>query len=178
MQILTPADFRRQPWANGRGETLELWRLDHPDGTLKARLSVATVAEDGPFSALPGIARCLTVIEGPGFRLTGPGLHVQCRPLIPVAFDGAIAVTASGTAAGASRDFNVMTDVRLPRPEVRVLHPDPNPVSLPAGGLLAVFALGPARVTTRDLPVGHLALTRGATRVAGLLFAVRLPLEG
>ena len=29
---LTPAGYRAMPWANGRGQTVELWRLDGPKG--------------------------------------------------------------------------------------------------------------------------------------------------
>jgi uncharacterized protein len=103
---LTPADYLRQPWANGRGETLEIARAEGPGGLLW-RLSIATVAEDGPFSRLPGLDRSLTVIDGPGFDLNGPGWCRRAAHLTPVTFPGDHAVTASGVAAP-SRDFNVM----------------------------------------------------------------------
>ena len=75
---LTPAGYRRQPWANGRGVTVELARADGPDGLIW-RLSMATVAEDGPFSLFPGIERNLTVISGPGFHLRGDGIALDAR---------------------------------------------------------------------------------------------------
>jgi uncharacterized protein len=103
---LTLADYLRQPWANGRGETLEIARHDGPHGLLW-RLSIATVAEDGPFSSLPGIDRNLTVIDGPGFDLTGPGWRRRAAPMAPVTFPGDHRVTASGVTFP-SRDFNVM----------------------------------------------------------------------
>ena len=81
MKHLTPADYRTQPWANGRGQTVELLRLER-DGVLHLRLSMATVAEDGPFSIFPGIDRNLTVISGPGFDLRGDGLALTCAPLL------------------------------------------------------------------------------------------------
>lgn len=169
MKVLGPADFRIQPWANGRGQTVELWRLDR-DGALLARLSVATVTEDGPFSLFPGIARNLTVIDGPGFRLEGEGVALDCRPLVPVAFPGDVPVRASGTAAGPSRDFNVMTAKTLARPEVRVV----TVADLAAGGLLAVYALTPSKAGGADLPEGHLVLSETALAVSGLVLAVRL----
>lgn len=103
---LTLADYRAQPWANGRGETLELCRRDGRDGMLW-RLSVASVAEDGEFSCFPGIERSLTVIDGPGFDLVGDGLRLRADPMVPVAFPGDLAVRAEGVSAP-SRDFNLM----------------------------------------------------------------------
>ena len=96
------------PWANGRGETRELLRLEGADGALLLRLSVADVVEPGPFSALPGIDRLLTLIEGPGFDLSIDGRRVAVRHLAPVAFAGEAAVSAT-VVPGPSRDFNVMT---------------------------------------------------------------------
>ena len=48
MRRLPPAAYTRQPWKNGKGETGELARADR-DGALLWRLSMATVAEAGPF---------------------------------------------------------------------------------------------------------------------------------
>lgn len=106
LRHLTPSDYLRQPWANGRGETLEIARANGAQGLLW-RLSIATVAEDGPFSRLPGIDRSLTVIDGPGFDLCGEGWRRRAAPLSPVTFPGDLAVAASAVSA-ASRDFNVM----------------------------------------------------------------------
>jgi len=169
MQLLTPDTYRIQPWANGRGHTVELWRIER-DGALLARLSMARVDQDGPFSLFPGIERNLTVISGPGFRLTGQGLDLDCRPLVPVAFPGDVPVSATGTSGGASDDLNVMTARRLPRPEVRV----ERAAALPAGGTLALLALEDSRLNDHPLPRLHLALTDGAARVTGLVLAARL----
>lgn len=174
MRILGPADFTRQRWANGRGETVELFRIPAPGGGFRARLSVAQVVQDGPFSRFPGIARNLTVIAGPGFRLVGPGLALDCAPLRPVAFDGGAQVSAQGTDAGPSQDFNVMTDARLPRPDVRVL--DRGEVA--PGGLLALFALGPAQVNGQILSPGHLAVTPEGVNLKGQVILARVWLDG
>ncbi len=168
---LTPADYSRQPWKNGKGMTTELWRLER-DGQLLVRLSRASVVEDGPFSLFPGIERNLTVLTGPGFRLTGPGLDLRCDPLIPVAFPGDVQVTASETDGQQSDDFNVMTARPLPRPEVWIAQND----SLPQGGLLALYALGPCRVDGQEVNRDELILTEGAARIHGdgPVIAVRL----
>jgi hypothetical protein len=159
---LTPADYTSQPWKNGRGTTVELWRLER-NGRLLARLSRASVVEDGPFSLFPGIERNLTVLSGPGFRLTGEGHHFRCDPLIPVAFPGDVALTATETNGQQSDDFNVMTARGLPKPEVALAQND----SLPAGGLLALYALGPVLADARQLEREDLLITNGPVTVAG-----------
>lgn len=160
MRHLTPADYRRQPWANGRGFTVELARQDGPEGLIW-RLSMATVAEDGPFSIFPGVERVLTVLTGPGFRLTGPDLDLSAAPLVPVAFPGDVAVAAVGVTA-ASEDFNVMTARTAPPPEVAVVT---GRLRLAGAGLLAVFALGPAVVNGRALAPQDLVLLDGPAEV-------------
>lgn len=171
MRHLTTADYTRQPWKNGRGTTTELWRLER-DGQLLVRLSRAAVVEDGPFSLFPGIERNLTVLSGPGFRLTGGGLDLRCDPLVPVAFPGDVQIRASETRGQQSDDFNVMTARHLPRPEVTVAQND----RLDAGGRLALFALGPCRVNGCDVARDDLILTDGPARLEGdwPVIAVRL----
>lgn len=115
---LTAKDFRTMAWANGKGVTVEMLKIER-DGRLVLRLSRAMVVENGPFSLFPGIERNLTVLSGPGFDLKGEGIDLQARLLQPVAFPGDVPVRAEHVAA-ASEDFNVMTDRSLPRPEVWV----------------------------------------------------------
>ncbi|MFZ1469514.1 MAG: HutD family protein [Paracoccaceae bacterium] len=162
MKHLTPADYTHQPWKNGRGTTIEMLRIDR-EGQLLARLSRATVIEDGPFSVFPGIARNLTVLTGAGFRLLGPGLDLRCDPLIPVAFSGDALVTASETHGQPSDDFNVMTAAQLPPPQVTV----ETTVTLPADGLLALYALAPAQVNGREMAPEDLIVTDKAARLTG-----------
>ena len=171
MLHLRPADYIHQPWKNGLGTTTELWRLER-DGGLLARLSRASVVEDGPFSLFPGIERNLTVLSGPGFRLAGGGVDLRCDPLVPVAFPGDIALAATGTGGQPSEDFNVMTARHLPRPDVRILRNE----SLPAEGKLALYALGPAVVNGQAVAPEDLILTDGPAVIsgAGPLIAVRL----
>lgn len=170
MQHLTPRDFTVQPWKNGRGQTVEMLRIE-AEGSLLLRLSRASVVEDGPFSLFPGVERNLTVLTGPGFRLTGPGIDLRCAPLAPVAFPGDVAVVATETAGQASDDFNVMTARHLPRPEVVV-------TSAPArftAGLVALYALGPANVGGSPIAAGDLVLAEGGLdlRAGGPVVAVR-----
>jgi uncharacterized protein len=159
---LTPADYTRQPWQNGRGTTTELWRIER-DGQLLVRLSRAAVVEDGPFSLFPGVERNLTVLSGPGFRLRGEGIDLRCDPLVPVAFPGDVALIALETQGMPSDDFNVMTARSLPRPQVLPAQND----LLPAEGLLALYALGPCAVNGMPVARDDLILTEGAARLQG-----------
>jgi uncharacterized protein len=143
------------PWANGKGTTVEMLRIDGPSGLL-LRLSRASVVEDGPFSIFPGIERNLTVISGPGFDLTGGGTRLRCLPLMPVAFAGDVPMVAVGVGDPCD-DFNVMTARSLPRARVIVAG---DGAVLPGGCFSAVYALAPAKVAGRSLTGGDLLTTR------------------
>lgn len=132
---LTKADFRTMPWANGLGQTVEMIRVDGPDGMLW-RLSMASVVEDGDFSIFPGIDRNLTVLDGDGFRLTGQGIDLDAAPLVPVAFPGDVPIRAEGV-TGPCRDFNVMTARSLAQPQVKLVLPG----RIATGSTLCLFAL-------------------------------------
>lgn len=162
MKRLTPADYIRQPWKNGKGETVELCRADR-DGALLWRLSMATVAEDGPFSIFPGIERNLTVLDGPGFRLVGDGIDLPCLPLSPVAFAGDVGVQAIQTGGQVSTDFNVMTARDVPRPQVDVVTVAQN---IAPADLTAVFALGHVVVNGQPMSRHDLILTESSCHVA------------
>lgn len=163
---LRAADFRRQPWANGRGETLELARADDGAGMLW-RLSLATVAEDGPFSVFPGVDRSLTVIEGPGFDLVGEGIARRAALLEPVAFPGDVPVAARGVTAP-SRDFNAM--VARGRWRVRVRREVAEfAVPVAPGGSVAILALSLGGVIVNgeafEVLRGDLLMSRGFAAV-------------
>jgi len=172
---LTEADYRRMPWANGRGTTVEMMRGDKPDGGLLWRLSRASVIEDGPFSLFPGVERNLTVISGLGFRLAGPGISLDCRPLVPVAFPGDIPIRAEATDGLPSDDFNVMTDRSMPKPFVTVLR---DGAVLEAGGTLCLYALGAVAVAGVAMAPHDLLVTATLARIEGgaPVIAVRLRL--
>ena len=157
---LTPADYRIQPWANGRGQTVELARDDDAQGVIW-RLSVAAVSEEGPFSRFPGLQRNLTVIRGPGFTLRGAGITLRAALLTPVAFPGEIDISADDV-TGSSEDFNVMVRAALPPPEVTIAIG-----ALAAAGLLALYAIETATVSGVVLHRSDLMLTDGAAHVTG-----------
>ncbi|GAB3853259.1 hypothetical protein GCM10028801_05590 [Nocardioides maradonensis] len=105
-QVLRSVDHAVMPWANGTGTTAEVARADGPTG-VDWRLSFATVADSGPFSALPGIDRVITLVEGSSLTLAVEGVEHVLEPFAPYRFRGEDHVI--GTPAGPSVDFNVMT---------------------------------------------------------------------
>lgn len=112
MQIFRAADYRRMPWKNGGGETREI--IVSPAAatleTLDWRVSLATVAEDGPFSVFKGVQRTLCVIRGSGLRLQAgdraPADLYASSP--PYSFDGEAATNAR-LINGPIEDLNVMS---------------------------------------------------------------------
>lgn len=169
MKHLTNADYKTMPWANGKGTTVEMLRVENEAGLLW-RLSRASVVENGDFSLFPNIERNLTVISGPGFDLTG-AQNLRCAPLEPISFAGDIALTASNVTAP-SDDFNVMTARHLPRPSVQVVsHGTQSP---PKGGTLYLFALESAQVAGRQIAQYDLMICDAPVQIRGQMIAVGL----
>jgi hypothetical protein len=109
-QLLAPADYRRMPWKNGGGHTLEI-ASDPPGSGVSAfawRVSVADIERDGPFSAFPGVDRTLVLLAGHGMWLTGAGTPLELHTAYePVDFPGEAAMHCA-LIDGPTRDFNLM----------------------------------------------------------------------
>lgn len=112
MRILRAAEYRRMPWKNGKGETVEI-AVFPPDASVSDfgwRISMATVTTDGPFSTFEDIDRTLSVLKGEGMRLSvegmAPVLLGTASP--PFFFPGDRKTDAVLTSGGIS-DLNVMT---------------------------------------------------------------------
>jgi environmental stress-induced protein Ves len=102
-----------QPWKNGAGLTREI--AVSPAGatpeTFDWRISVAEVERDAPFSAFPGIDRCIVLLRGSGMLLHGADgglVHRLDRRHEPFHFSGDLPLDAT-LLGGPSTDFNVMT---------------------------------------------------------------------
>ena len=122
---IATAALAPQPWKNGAGLTREM--AVAPQGAGHAnfdwRISLAEVAGDAPFSAFPGIDRCITLLRGAGMRLAsvdGSVDHRLDQPLVPFRFSGDLALNAT-LLGGACTDFNVMTRRGAWRAEVSVV---------------------------------------------------------
>jgi environmental stress-induced protein Ves len=112
MTMLIPyAGLAPVPWKNGGGNTTQI-AVFPPDAGFDDfdwRISLATIAEDGAFSAFPGVDRTLALVDGHGMTLEIDGEAVLLSKADPVAvFDGESRVVAKLN-RGPSTDFNVMT---------------------------------------------------------------------
>jgi environmental stress-induced protein Ves len=112
-EIIDIARLTPKPWKNGAGVTREL--AVHPAGAgmddFDWRLSIADIASDAPFSAFPGVDRCIVLLQGAGMQLRSDDGRLDQRlaqPLEPFHFSGDDALQAR-LIDGPSSDFNVMT---------------------------------------------------------------------
>ncbi len=104
--MISPSQWRVQPWKNGRGVTSEVLRI--PDAEeYEARISVAEVTASGPFSTFPGYRRWTLLVEGGPIWLAGASTAAL------VELDGATPIDARVDAPG--RLLNVIA-----RPHVQV----------------------------------------------------------
>ena len=115
VHVVTLADCAAQPWRNGGGISHDLLAWPPGQTPWQLRVSVATIARDGPFSNFDGVQRWFTVLSGAGVRLQWPGGEVRLLPGDPpLGFDGADAPGCS-LLAGATRDLNLMALQRAGR---------------------------------------------------------------
>lgn len=111
LQVIPLAAQPTLPWRNGGGQTREV--AAEPQGARAGdpfawRLSVATVAADGPFSAFPGVDRSLWLLSGAGLRLDVGGHEVTLdRVGMRFDFPGEAQVGAR-LLGGPTQDLNLM----------------------------------------------------------------------
>ena len=112
IRILKAQEYRRMPWKNGGGETVEIAvsPQDASVGDFDWRVSMATVAVDGPFSIFPGIDRTLSILRGNGMSLVIEGRDpvLLTQHSDPLAFPADVA-TSAALADGTIIDLNAMT---------------------------------------------------------------------
>jgi environmental stress-induced protein Ves len=136
-------EHRKMPWINGRGVTHEVAVAQFGD-SWDWRLSIAEVAEDGPFSALPGVDRVLVVATGNGMTLTIDGAQHELARFESLAFDGDSDTVGEPT-NGPVYDLNVMVkrEANIGKPMIEVRHLERNtPVRIEAAqNLLALVVL-------------------------------------
>ncbi len=112
MRIHRLSDYRRMPWKNGGGETIEI--AVSPEGAgldnFGWRISMAKVESDGPFSQFPGVERTLSVLEGQGIALSIEGMPSisLSKTRAPFSFDASLKTDAK-LQDGAIVDLNVMS---------------------------------------------------------------------
>jgi len=112
MKVLRAAAHKRMPWKNGGGETIEIAVFPENSalGDFDWRISMATVATDGPFSIFDGIDRTLSILSGDGMSLAIDGAEsvLLTKASEPLAFPADVPVTAA-LVDGTITDLNVMT---------------------------------------------------------------------
>lgn len=112
MLLLRAADYRRMPWKNGGGSTIEI-AVSPPGATLDDfdwRISMAHVATPGPFSCFPGVERTIAVLNSAGMRLSiaDAAPVVLDRTSQPHSFAGDVSASAT-LIDGPVDDLNIMS---------------------------------------------------------------------
>lgn len=104
--LITPAEWKSQPWKNGLGVTHEVWR-DRDDYDL--RVSVAEDTTPAPFSRFPGYHRWSILLEPAPITLVIDGVT---RELVNVGdvvdHDGEAVVESIALPAGPTKLLNVL----------------------------------------------------------------------
>jgi uncharacterized protein len=123
IKVCKTTDYRVMPWKNGGGSTTEL--LVHPPhadmSSFHWRMSIADVAQSGPFSRFEQCERTILLLSGEGMQLdfAEHGQVLLNTPYSPQIFSGDWQ-TSCTLVNGPVRDFNVIT--RAPyKAEARVL---------------------------------------------------------
>lgn len=96
MQVIRYSQLKPERWANGGGVTRTVAALRAADGDgWDWRVSIAEVSTAGPFSAMPGIERIVTVIDGDLLLLEVDGGEHLLEKYRPFRFSGDSATKAS-----------------------------------------------------------------------------------
>ena len=147
-KIYSPEDFQTLPWRNGLGSTVELIS-ESLEGyeTFSWRLSIASVANDGPFSDFSGYDRTLLLLEGTGITLNNPnGSSIELNsPLDCAHFKGEDLINAS-LHDGPIKDFNVMTLRSICSSSVTAINEKSEPLIQINAEKLLVYSLKPIKI--------------------------------
>jgi environmental stress-induced protein Ves len=107
IRIVTPAEFRTQPWKNGGGVTHEIVRWPDVEA-YDVRVSLAADRVAAPFSRFPGYRRWSCLAGAAPIVLDVAGvLHALTAPGDAIDVDGDVAITCA-LPAGPTRLFNIL----------------------------------------------------------------------
>ena len=181
MTLIRGADLVATPWKNGGGVTREIVAFPQSaklDGFVW-RVSIADVAQSGPFSRFDGIDRTLVLLSGAGMLLdeaNGP-THALKEPLEIARFAGETAIDAR-LVDGATRDFNLMVRRGAATGEVEVWQAQAEGAAGAAGATDAapIHHLS-ADVVLLFCAAGSLEVTLGATAPVTLTIDDMLHIE-
>jgi len=110
-RIVSPDRYRRMPWKNGGGETIEIaiFPSNADLDTFAWRISTAIVGSDGPFSMFRGVDRTLSILSGNGISLSvGDDERMLDQDTAPFSFPADVPAVAR-LIDGPITDLNVMT---------------------------------------------------------------------
>jgi hypothetical protein len=114
---LDPAGYRRTPWKNGGGVTVDI--AEHEDAWRFGRTPITT---PGPFSDYSGFDRAQVLVAGRGLVLKTPDGEIDVRtPLKPVAFAGETPIV-SRLESGPVEVVNLIGNRAKVRVDLQVLH--------------------------------------------------------
>jgi len=147
--LLSPTDYRRTPWKNGGGVTVDI--ADNGD---LWRFGRTPITAPGPFSDYSGHDRLQVLVKGGGLVLQTPTGEIDVRrPLTPVRFRGETKIVSRLEAGPVEvvnligrRDAVAIDLVVLPAGQSR---------RLDAGTHLIYAPTGAAKVGERNLPADH-----------------------
>ena len=156
---LDPAGYRRTPWKNGGGVTIDIadaWREGVTPGAWEGmvwRFGRTAITAPGPFSDLSGFDRVLTVVVGSGLVLAAPDREIDVRvPFAPVRFAGETRI-ASRLEAGPVEVVNLIGDRSAVGIDMRVLEAGQN-LDLAVGTHIAYCPVGSAELACLQQPHG------------------------
>jgi environmental stress-induced protein Ves len=186
---LDPSAYRRTPWKNGGGVTIDIADAYAPGAEpggwngMLWRLGRTRIVEPGPFSDLSGYDRILTVIGGRGLVLeVEGGVPLDARaPFRPVRFRGEDRIT-SRLEAGPVAVLNLIADRKrtidvaiLSEAEARPLNAAINIAYAIEGSVIAlgdeVFSLGADEALRIDPAGGTVTVRSGRVALASIQFA-------
>jgi len=143
---LDPAGYRRTPWKNGGGVTVDI--AEHEDAW---RFGRTPITAPGPFSDYSGFDRAQVLVAGRGLVLQTPDGEIDVRmPLQPVAFAGETPIV-SRLEAGSVEVVNLIGDRAKVRIDLQVLRAGAA-LGRSAGTHIVYAALGPAALAIEGHP--------------------------
>ncbi len=170
MRVIRRSEFDTRPWRNGGGVTHEAVRVPAGREDFWWRISVAEIAESGPFSDFTGYRRHLALLDGPGCDLrfaNGERRELRRRGDL-IDFDGALAAECT-LIGGPCMDLNLLTARATVDADARVASLGvPRPLDRVPNATIAVFCVaGRIRIEcdmaeAQVVTTGDLALLDGA----------------
>jgi environmental stress-induced protein Ves len=147
--LLEPARYRRTPWKNGGGTTIDIAEQDDV-----WRFGRTPITQPGKFSDYTGFDRLQVLVSGRGLVLKMPIGQIDVRePFKPVRFRGETPIIAR-LEAGPVEVVNLIGKRSAVAIEMVVVAAGMS-VPLSKGVHLAYAAAGAAKVDGRDVPADH-----------------------